>query len=93
MLISTNEHGGIVYVVGQDGKQKVQIDTEGGGTVSVGEEGKHLAAVLGIDKFGGGVVMVGKDGKPRGVLGVNEFTGNGEVITWDKNGHRVATPR
>ena len=93
VLIGSDEHGGIVHVGGQDGELKVHISTEYGGIVGVGKKGKQLAVGLGVDKHGGGVVMVGKDDKLKGVLGVNEFTGNGEVITWDKNGHLLATLR
>ncbi len=88
-LIGVNEHGGIVYLVGQDGELKVHISTdEHGGIVSVGKKSKQLAVGLGIDKHGGGAVMAGKDGKVKVVMGVDEF-GNGEVVTWDKNGFRL----
>lgn len=86
--LGNGEDGGLVKVFNNDMNTVAAVASyDSGGVISVfGAEGKS-GTVLGINEYGGFVTTYDKDGKTRGGIGIDEY-GNGQIFTWDKNGHR-----
>ena len=67
-----------------------------GGLVLVGDKEGNKMASIGVSERGGTVAVSSKLGeevilgKPRVVMTTNEY-GDGEVLTWNRNGDRAAT--
>ena len=88
VILTVDEHGGVVSAIGKDGKSGALLGiNEHGGTVGTyGKDGKPRAG-FGVYEHGGHVEVRGK-GEGAAVMSINEY-GNGAVSTWDKNGYRL----
>lgn len=87
--LNIDEDGGHVDVKGKAGKVGIGSDEDGG---YVNVKGKAGKVGIGSDERGGSIAVSEANGlgAPRVHIGADSL-GGGRVMTWDKNGDRLAT--
>ncbi len=80
VVLTTDEHGGVVFAYGKDRKSVagLRITEHGGSVDALGKDGQSRAA-LAVTEHGGSVSAFGKDGKSGALLSITEHCGHVQV--------------